>query len=107
MTGRRIAVAMAVLSVLDAGTTAWVFHVVGPSVEGNPLAAALTPLLGAYGMLAAVLLLAKLPLSAGAGAIYSRLKGRRATVFATVALLPLSLVVANNTAAVYILWRLS
>lgn len=96
---------MAVLSVLDAGTTAVVFRAVGTHVEGNPLAVALVPWLGAYGMLAAVLLFAKLPLSAGAGVIYSRLSGRRAAVFATLALLPLALVVLNNSAAVYIVGR--
>ncbi len=104
--GRRLRRWLVVLSLLDVGTTAAVFSVVGPQVEGNPLVGLLVPLAGAYGALAVVLVV-KLGLAHFGGALRSRMSGRRAVAFSVVALLPLSLVVVNNTAALVILGRMS
>ncbi len=105
--GRRLRRWLVALSLLDVGTTAAVFSIVGPQVEGNPLVRLLVPLVGAYGALALILVAAKLPLSHLGGVLVSRMSGRRAAAFSVIALLPLSLVVVNNTAALVILGRMS
>ncbi len=95
-----------VLAVLDVATTAAVFSVTGPHVEGNPVVSALVPIVGAYGALMVVLVCAKLPLSYAAGVLLSRLSGRRAAAFTIAALAPLILVVVNNLVALLLIWRM-
>lgn len=103
--GRRFRNALGILALLDVATTALCFRLGGATVEGNPVLRAMVPVVGAYGMLVLVLVLAKLPLAHAMGRRLSQRTGRQAVAYALPPLALMSLVVLNNTAALYIFGR--